>query len=66
MTGDQHPLDKRDEPAPEPKLDRPKKSESRLDRELDEALKETFPASDPPMPSQPTSTEPAGDPTAKP
>ncbi|HEV7912232.1 MAG TPA: hypothetical protein VGD36_16460 [Xanthobacteraceae bacterium] len=42
------------------------KPKHKLDRELDEALMESFPASDPPTPSQPTGTEPAGDPKHKP
>lgn len=42
------------------------KPKKKLDRELDEALMESFPASDPPTPSQPTGTEPAGDPAHKP
>jgi hypothetical protein len=33
---------------------------------LDEALEETFPASDPPAPAQPTGRGPAGDPATKP
>lgn len=66
MAGESHPLDKRDEPAPEPQIHPPSKEKKRLDRELDKALEDTFPASDPPSPAQPTSTEPAGDPTVKP
>jgi hypothetical protein len=42
------------------------KSKHKLDRELDKALDDSFPASDPPAPSQPTSVEPAGDPKVKP
>lgn len=42
------------------------KSKKQLDRELDEALMESFPSSDPISPSQPTGTEPAGDPKVKP
>jgi hypothetical protein len=42
------------------------KSKKDLDRELDKALKDSFPSSDPPGVSQPTSTEPAGDPKVKP
>jgi hypothetical protein len=42
------------------------KSKKDLDRELDKALKDSFPSSDPPAVSQPTSTEPAGDPKVKP
>jgi hypothetical protein len=44
---------------------RPKKDHAELDKELDEALEESFPASDPPAPAQPTGTESAGDPRAK-
>jgi hypothetical protein len=36
-----------------------------LDKKLDEQLEETFPTSDPPSLSQPTSNKPAGDPKAK-
>jgi hypothetical protein len=43
--------------------EKPKKE---LDKELDKALEDSFPASDPPAPSQPTGTEPAGDPKHKP
>jgi hypothetical protein len=43
-----------------------RKSKQELDRELDKELMDTFPSSDPPASSQPTSTEPAGDPDAKP
>ena len=42
------------------------KPKKQLDRELDKALEDSFPASDPPAPSQPTGTEPAGDPKHKP
>ena len=42
------------------------KHKSDLDREHDEALEDSFPASDPPATSQPTGTEPAGDPKVKP
>jgi hypothetical protein len=42
------------------------KSKQHLDQELDKALQDSFPSSDPPAPSQPTSTEPAGDPDSKP
>jgi hypothetical protein len=42
------------------------KPKKQLDKELDEALEDSFPASDPPAPSQPTGTEPAGDPKVKP
>ena len=44
----------------------PQKSKKDLDRELDKALKDSFPSSDPPSVSQPTPTEPAGDPKVKP
>jgi len=44
----------------------PKKSKKDLDRELDKALEDSFPSSDPPAPAQPTPTEPAGDPKVKP
>jgi hypothetical protein len=37
-----------------------------IDRELDKALADTFPSSDPPAISQPTEKEPAGDPKVKP
>jgi hypothetical protein len=46
-----------------PHAQKPKKQ---LDKELDKALEDSFPASDPPSPSQPTGTEPAGDPKVKP
>jgi hypothetical protein len=42
------------------------KSKKDLDKELDKALSASFPSSDPPAASQPTSTEPAGDPKVKP
>ena len=42
------------------------KSRKDLDKELDKALGDSFPSSDPPAISQPTSTEPAGDPKVKP
>jgi hypothetical protein len=44
----------------------PEKPKKQLDKDLDEALEDSFPASDPPAPSQPTGTEPAGDPKVKP
>lgn len=44
----------------------PAKPKRQLDRELDRALEDSFPASDPPSPSQPTGTEPAGDPRTRP
>ena len=37
-----------------------------LDKELDKTLEDSFPSSDPPALSQPTKTEPAGDPKVKP
>jgi hypothetical protein len=42
------------------------KSKKRIDEELDKALEDSFPSSDPPSHSQPTPTEPAGDPKVKP
>lgn len=42
------------------------KSKKALDAELDKALEDSFPSSDPPAISQPTKTEPAGDPKVKP
>jgi hypothetical protein len=42
------------------------KEKRHLDKELDNALADSFPASDPPSSSQPTGTEPAGDPRVKP
>ena len=42
------------------------KSRKELSKELDQALEDSFPASDPPAASQPTGTEPAGDPRTKP
>jgi hypothetical protein len=44
----------------------PEKPKKELDKELDKALEDSFPASDPPGPSQPTGTEPAGDPKVRP
>jgi hypothetical protein len=44
----------------------PKKSKKDLDNELDKMLEDSFPSSDPPAMSQPTKTEPAGDPKVKP
>lgn len=44
----------------------PSKSKKHVDCELDKALRDSFPSSDPPSISQPTSTEPAGDPKVKP
>ena len=44
----------------------PEKPKKQLDKDLDKALQDSFPASDPPAPSQPTGTEPAGDPRVKP
>jgi hypothetical protein len=37
-----------------------------VDTELDKSLEDSFPSSDPPAVSQPTKTEPAGDPRTKP
>ncbi len=42
------------------------KSQEEIDRELDKSLEDSFPSSDPPAISQPTKTEPAGDPKIKP
>jgi hypothetical protein len=42
------------------------KSKKDLDKELDKTLEDSFPSSDPPAISQPTKTEPAGDPKVKP
>jgi hypothetical protein len=42
------------------------KSQEELDKELDKSLEDSFPSSDPPAISQPTKTEPAGDPKVKP
>ena len=53
----------RKDPNPSHPTEKPKKQ---LDKELDNALMDSFPASDPPAPSQPTGTEPAGDPRTKP
>jgi len=44
----------------------PQRSKKDQDRELDKALKDSFPSSDPPSISQPIPTEPAGDPKVKP
>jgi hypothetical protein len=44
----------------------PQRSKKDIDDELDKALKDSFPSSDPPAASQPTNTEPAGDPDVKP
>lgn len=44
----------------------PTKSKKQLDKELDKALADSFPASDPPAASHPTGNEPAGDPRTKP
>jgi hypothetical protein len=43
-----------------------RKSQEDLDKELDKSLEDSFPSSDPPAISQPTKTEPAGDPKVKP
>jgi hypothetical protein len=42
------------------------KSKKDIERELDKALADSFPSSDPPSISQPGPTEPAGDPKVKP
>jgi hypothetical protein len=42
--------------------DKTEKRKEDLDKELDKQLEETFPTSDPPSLSQPTSNKPAGDP----
>jgi hypothetical protein len=42
------------------------KSQEEIDKELDKSLEDSFPSSDPPAISQPTKTEPAGDPKVKP
>jgi hypothetical protein len=42
------------------------KGNKELDKELDNTLEDSFPSSDPPAISQPTKTEPAGDPKVKP
>jgi hypothetical protein len=42
------------------------KRKKELDKELDSTLEDSFPSSDPPAISQPTKTEPAGDPNVKP
>jgi hypothetical protein len=44
----------------------PQKDKKTVDVELDKALEDSFPSSDPPAISQPTSNEPAGDPKIKP
>ena len=54
MATEGHPLDKRNEPAPQPDLDAQHKKRSPGDKMLDEAIEETFPASDPPAPTLPT------------
>ncbi len=43
-----------------------RKNKKKLDKELDRALADSFPASDPPAPAQPIGTEPAGDPRTRP
>jgi hypothetical protein len=45
---------------------RPNKSKKDIDQELDKALQDSFTSSDPPAISQPSPTEPAGDPKVKP
>ena len=42
------------------------RSQEEIDKELDKSLEDSFPSSDPPAISQPTKTEPAGDPKVKP
>jgi hypothetical protein len=42
------------------------RSKKDIDKELDKALQDSFPSSDPPSISQPGPTEPAGDPKVKP
>jgi hypothetical protein len=42
------------------------KSKEEIDKQLDNSLEDSFPSSDPPAISQPTKTEPAGDPKVKP
>jgi hypothetical protein len=42
------------------------KGKKKLDKELDNTLEDSFPSSDPRAISQPTKTEPAGDPKVKP
>jgi hypothetical protein len=42
------------------------KSKKDIDKELDKALEDSFPSSDPPAPAQPSEREPAGDPKVKP
>jgi hypothetical protein len=42
------------------------RSKKDLDKELDKSLMDSFPSSDPPALSQPTGSEPAGDPKVKP
>lgn len=44
----------------------PSKSNKDVERELDKALEDSFPSSDPPALSQPSPNEPAGDPKVKP
>jgi hypothetical protein len=43
-----------------------RRSQEEIDKELDKSLEDSFPSSDPPAISQPTKTEPAGDPKVKP
>ena len=66
MTSQPHPLDKRHEPAPEPQIRAPDKEKKKLEKDLDKEIADSFPASDPPSTTQPTSIEPAGDPSVKP
>ena len=46
----------------EESCEKTEKRKEDLDRKLDQQLEETFPTSDPPSLSQPTSNKPAGDP----
>jgi hypothetical protein len=51
----------------DPRADKPhNKGKAHREAQLDEALEETFPASDPPATSQPLGKGPAGDPATKP
>ena len=49
-----------------PEDDASQKRKEDVDTELDKSLEDLFPSSDPPAVSQPTKTEPAGDPRTKP
>jgi hypothetical protein len=44
----------------------PQRRKQDVEKELDKALMDSFPSSDPPSISQPGSTEPTGDPKVKP